>query len=92
MKHATLTRLESVLSAALVLLALVSLGSTGHAQQSGPARPVFVDGQAQVVEAFSDAEQWIQHDLWVETTFGRGRRIKIKFQAGWGKINCGIFV
>jgi len=34
-----------------------------------PARPVFVDGQAQVVEAFKDSDLWIEHDLWVETTF-----------------------
>jgi len=34
-----------------------------------PAKPLFVDGQAQVVEEFKDPEQWIQHDLWVETTF-----------------------
>jgi X-Pro dipeptidyl-peptidase len=31
--------------------------------------PVFVDGQAQVVPAFSDPSQWIRHDLWVETSF-----------------------
>lgn len=33
------------------------------------AMPVFKDGEAQVVEAFSDADQWIRHDLWVETEF-----------------------
>jgi X-Pro dipeptidyl-peptidase len=40
------------------------------------AGPVFVDGQAQVVEAFADATTWIRHDLWVETEFdsdGDGR-------------------
>ena len=30
---------------------------------------VFVDGQAQIVDAFKDPDQWIQHDLWVETEF-----------------------
>jgi X-Pro dipeptidyl-peptidase len=39
------------------------------AQQSEKAGPVFEDGQAQVVPAFSDAAQWVQHDLWVETEF-----------------------
>lgn len=34
-----------------------------------PAKPVFVDGQAQVVDAFKDPTQWIQYDLWVETEF-----------------------
>lgn len=36
---------------------------------SGQARPVFVDGQAQVVPAFEDQAQWIRHRLWVETEF-----------------------
>ena len=40
-----------------------------QSQQARPARAVFVDGQAQIVDQFNDAEQWIQHDLWVETTF-----------------------
>jgi len=31
--------------------------------------PVFVDGQSQVVEAFSDARAWIRDALWVETEF-----------------------
>lgn len=33
------------------------------------ATPIFKDGEAQVVEAFKDPEQWIRHDLWVETEF-----------------------
>lgn len=36
----------------------------------------FVDGQAQVVRAFADEDDWIRHDLWVETEFdsdGDGR-------------------
>ncbi len=40
------------------------------------AHPIFLDGQAQVVPAFADAERWIRHDLWVETEFdsdGDGR-------------------
>lgn len=40
------------------------------------AKPVIKDGQAQIVEAFSDPEKWIREDLWVETTFdtdGDGR-------------------
>jgi X-Pro dipeptidyl-peptidase len=32
-----------------------------------PTLPKFVDGEAQVVDAFKS--DWIQHDLWVETTF-----------------------
>lgn len=33
------------------------------------ATPVFKDGEAQIVEAFSDSKKWIRHDLWVETSF-----------------------
>ncbi len=48
-----------------------------YPQQAGTkAAPVFVDGEAQVVEAFSDPESWIREDLWVETEFdsdGDGR-------------------
>ncbi|WP_179349754.1 Xaa-Pro dipeptidyl-peptidase [Winogradskyella pacifica] len=33
------------------------------------ATPIFKDGEAQIVEAFSDSDQWIRHDLWVETEF-----------------------
>lgn len=33
------------------------------------AVPIFEDGEAQVVPAFEDPEDWIRHDLWVETDF-----------------------
>jgi X-Pro dipeptidyl-peptidase len=33
------------------------------------AAPSFVDGEAQIVDAFNDPETWIRHDLWVETDF-----------------------
>ena len=56
-------------TAASIGLVLVSVQAASFAQDSKPAQAVFVDGQAQVVEAFKDKEQWIQHDLWVETTF-----------------------
>ena len=42
-----------------------------------PARPVFVDGQAQIVPAFEDEKLWIRQTLFVETEFdsdGDGRR------------------
>jgi len=31
--------------------------------------PVIVDGEAQIIPEFEDAEQWVRHDLWVETEF-----------------------
>lgn len=33
------------------------------------AKPVFKDGEAQIVEAFSNPDEWIREDLWVETEF-----------------------
>src|SRR6056297_676797 len=40
-----------------------------HGQMAEKASPVIENGEAQVVEAFSDPSKWIRHDLWVETTF-----------------------
>lgn len=37
--------------------------------QAAPAKPVFADGQAQVVAAFSNADEWVRERLWVETEF-----------------------
>jgi X-Pro dipeptidyl-peptidase len=53
--------------------------STPQAAQSG-ARPVFVNGMAQVVPAFADPSQWIRQNLWVETDFdsdGDGRNDRV---------------
>jgi X-Pro dipeptidyl-peptidase len=55
----------------ITLLAFITLAT---AQEK--AQPVFEDGEAQIVEAFSDPDTWIRHDLWVETGFdtdGDGR-------------------
>jgi X-Pro dipeptidyl-peptidase len=50
-----------------LLLSLLVDATCCHADESGPARPRFENGQAQEVEAFR--KDWIQHDLWVETEF-----------------------
>ena len=55
--------------------------STPQAAQAG-ARPVFVNGMAQVVPAFADSTQWIRQNLWVETDFdsdrdGRNDRVHV---------------
>jgi len=56
---------------ACVWVALVSLpgAKTPGLQQpsASAAKPVFVDGQAQIVPAFEDQAQWVRHRLWVET-------------------------
>lgn len=79
------------LIASLFVGALLSTGSCATAQSTpstdpapaveptGPA-PVFVDGQAQIVDAFADPSSWIRHDLWVETDFdsdGDGRMDRV---------------
>ncbi len=39
------------------------------AQESNKAKPIFKDGEAQIVKEFEDPDMWIRHDLWVETEF-----------------------
>ena len=64
MTHAI--RATVVSTAAVVALLL----TTAAAQQApSPARPVFADGQAQIVPEFQDSAQWIKERLWVETEF-----------------------
>ncbi|OFY53803.1 MAG: Xaa-Pro dipeptidyl-peptidase [Bacteroidetes bacterium GWF2_49_14] len=49
-------------------------GSPLHAQKK--AAPIFKDGMTQIVPEFNKPDEWIIHDLWVETTFdtdGDGR-------------------
>ena len=55
----------AAVAACAVLTALIP-AQTGSPQ---PARPVFVNGQAQIVPAFQDDTQWIRQTLWVETEF-----------------------
>ncbi len=65
----------------------IKLGLTGclllipyqlRAHDGPPQRtlPVFKDGEAQIVEGFKNEQNWLRHDLWVETEFdsdGDGR-------------------
>ncbi len=66
--------MKKMIKSFLNLIMLVALVSNVIAQDTvreadEPAQPIFKDGEAQVVPAFSDSEKWIRHDLWVETTF-----------------------
>lgn len=47
------------------LALLLVLGLKSYTQ----TLPVFKNGEAQEVEAFANPENWVRHDLWVETTF-----------------------
>ncbi len=53
-------------SKALLICALVFSFS---AIAQNKAKPIFKDGEAQIVDAFSNQENWLRHDLWVETEF-----------------------
>ncbi len=50
-------------------LAALACSGPARAQEQAPTLPVFVDGEAQLVEGFKDPDSWVQHDLWVETEF-----------------------
>jgi X-Pro dipeptidyl-peptidase len=66
------TRVSTFMTTATVAVALLT---TLAAQQppASPARPVFADGQAQIVPEFQDSAQWIREKLWVETEFDSDR-------------------
>ena len=53
---------------AITTLLLTFIVST-YGQMAKKAGPIIENGEAQVVEAFSDPSKWIRHDLWVETEF-----------------------
>ena len=54
--------------AALLAGALAAQAPTTQ-EPAAKAAPVFVDGQAQVVDAFKSQKDWIKQFLWVETSF-----------------------
>ncbi|NOX47463.1 MAG: Xaa-Pro dipeptidyl-peptidase [Chlorobi bacterium] len=60
----------------LLIAILLAIAPSGLAQKKKnkkkdkeKAVPVFVDGEAQVVPGFDTPDEWIRHDLWVETEF-----------------------
>ncbi len=72
MKHASMISGSLGESQVTVLLtAVLALGGTALGQETAQKKtlPVFEDGLAQVVEGFKNPDEWIQHDLWVETEF-----------------------
>jgi X-Pro dipeptidyl-peptidase len=50
-------------------LAVAMVTSPHGLRADEPAKPVFSDGEAQVVPEFNDPDYWVRHDLWVETEF-----------------------
>lgn len=61
-------RRRLVVAAAACVFAVGSLGPSLLVAQE-KAKPVFENGQAQIVPAFQDQSQWIRQSLWVETEF-----------------------
>lgn len=51
-----------------LLLIALSAATWSAWAQSG-VKPIFENGEAQEVPAFSNPREWIRHDLWVETEF-----------------------
>lgn len=50
-------------------VAMAGLLAVSASPAQAPAGPVFLDGQAQVVAAFADPDEWIREQLWVEAPF-----------------------
>ncbi|MCA8963331.1 MAG: Xaa-Pro dipeptidyl-peptidase [Planctomycetes bacterium] len=62
------------------LTSLLTLAAVAVAQDADKATPRFVDGQAQVVDAFRNPQSWIRHHLWVEASFdsdGDGKKDRL---------------
>lgn len=56
----------------VITLSFWTLGSISNANAQGTnnvPKPIFRDGEAQIVSAFTDEKEWIKEELWVETPF-----------------------
>ena len=51
------------------LFSALALSISFFAVSQEKAKPIFKDGEAQIVDAFSNSKDWLRHDLWVETEF-----------------------
>jgi len=59
--------MKNILKINIYIVFLLAFISCSNAQEK--AVPIFENGEAQIVKAFSDTDTWIRHDLWVETEF-----------------------
>ncbi|GGI58386.1 Xaa-Pro dipeptidyl-peptidase [Winogradskyella haliclonae] len=59
--------MQNSFSAKVLAFIAISISFVSISQEK--AKPIFKDGEAQIVEAFSDASKYLRHDLWVETEF-----------------------
>jgi len=59
--------MKTIIKTSFILISLMILTHVTFSQEK--AIPVFENGEAQIVEFFSDPNKWVRHDLWVETEF-----------------------
>lgn len=52
-----------------LIFAMVFANSNFAQDSTSNAKPVFQNGESQIVEAFNHPDSWIREDLWVETDF-----------------------
>jgi X-Pro dipeptidyl-peptidase len=50
-------------------IVFIIAAATGIQVLRAQVKPIFENGEAQIVPEFQDSSQWIRHDLWVETEF-----------------------
>ncbi len=53
----------------IIVTTLISLLFSTTTTLFAQVKPIFENGEAQIVPAFKDTSTWIKHDLWVETDF-----------------------
>lgn len=53
----------------ILCFSLLNLWTFNSIAQQTKAKPVFKNGEAQIVKAFEDPDYWIREDFWVETEF-----------------------
>lgn len=53
----------------LISIAILTFSGAIYAQGNSQAKPIFKDGEAQIIPSFEDETKWIRHDLFVETEF-----------------------
>ncbi len=74
------TRLTNLLRTFAVSSSVVLIVSATGLFAEEKARPIFIEGEAQIVPEFKDPKEWIRHDLWVEAEFdsdGDGKKDRL---------------
>ncbi|MEY2997951.1 MAG: hypothetical protein RIQ82_1332, partial [Bacteroidota bacterium] len=61
--------MQTIMRSIKLSLCTLAFLAVGLLSAQNKAVPVFKEGLAQIVEEFSDQNEWIRHDLWVETEF-----------------------